>query len=210
MNTPLINNSDQGNENNVCDCLHEFLINQDLSELTKNHRKTKNQAITISIKCVYPDPSNPESMNQVIGSQTCNSTDKVEYVVKKFLDTYTEIPKNRKYYLGYDELLFREGTLADCGITHGKSVELYAPGKNAAAYHNEGLTLILWALIPFIIGFAALIFAITAEGIENDFQALFLFIGFLLDIPSIIIIGIGLILLPTCPMPCYFVGTQWI
>lgn len=189
--------------------LQDFLIQADLSSLTKTIKKSSQESITIFIKCVYPNPSNPGEMIQVIGSQTCNSSQKVQSVVDAFLKTHPEIPKNREYYLGYDQLLFREGTLRECGITHGKSVDLYAPGKNAASDHNEGLCLIVWSIIPITIGLAALIFSITSTNVSNDFQALFLFIGLLLVIPSSLLIVIGLILIPKCPMPCYFVGTKW-
>ncbi|KAK8894396.1 hypothetical protein M9Y10_022831 [Tritrichomonas musculus] len=201
----LIENTDE----NFDYPLQDFLIQDDLSSLTKTIKKSSNESITIFIKCVYPNPSNPGEMIQVTGSQTCNSSQKVQYVVDAFLKSYPEIPKNREYYLGYDQLLFREGTLRECGITHGKSVELYAPGKNAAAYHNEGLSMIVWSIIPFVIGIAALLFSITATKVRNDFQALFLFLGLLLVIPSTLIIVIGLILIPKCNMPCYFVGTKW-
>ena len=108
------------------------------------------------------------------------------------------------------QLLFREGTVAECGISHGKSVELIAPGKNAAAYHNQGLTMIIYSLIPLVIGLAALIFSMTTgNNVSNSDQALFLFIGLILTIPSIIIIAIGLVLIPECPMPCYFNGQEW-
>ncbi|OHT13183.1 hypothetical protein TRFO_16735 [Tritrichomonas foetus] len=199
----------QGGDEELDNPLQAFLIQEDLSGLTKGSKKSSSETITIYIKCVYPNPLKPGEMIQILGSQTCNSSDKVESVAKKFLETYPEIPQNKEYYLGYDQLLFREGTLHECGITHGKSVDLYAPGKNAAAYHNEGLSMIIWALIPFAIGFACLLFSITSSQIDTNYQALFLFVGLLLDIPSTLILIIGFILLPTCPMPCYFIGTEW-
>ena len=191
--------------------LGDFLIHDDLSGIAKSSKKSSSQTITINIKCVYPDPSRPGHMITMVKSVTCNSSDKVESVVKKFLETYPEIPQiDKKYYLGYDQLLFREGTLRECGITHGKSVELYAPGKNSAAYHNEGLSMIIWSIIPFIIGLACLLFSITSStSVDSNFQALFLFLGLLLDIPSLLFIVLGFILIPKCPMPCYFVGTTW-
>jgi hypothetical protein len=172
------------------------------------------EEITIWVKCVFPNQERPGEMQQVIRSLRCKATEKVEEIVKKALDNMTEIPQgpNKKYYLGYDQLLFREGTLAECGITHGKSVELYAPGKNAAAYHNEGLRLVLWALFPLIIGLACFAFAVLSNsqiGDSNSFKALFLFLGFVLLIPSTVIIIMGLIQIPDCPMPCYFSGTEW-
>lgn len=204
MNESLLGNQDSSS------MLDPFLIQADLSSLTKTIKKSSSETITIYIKCVYPSLSHPGEMIQVLGSQTCNSSQKVQSVVDTFLKTHPEIPKNREYYLGYDQLLFREGTLRECGITHGKSVDLYAPGKNAAANHNEGLSFIVWSIIPFTIGFAALLFSITTTKTDNDFQALFLFLGLLLVIPSSLMIVIGFILIPECPMPCYFVGTKWV
>ena len=106
--------------------------------------------------------------------------------------------------------MFKDGTIEECGISHGKFVELIAPGKNAAAYHNQGLTMILWCLIPLVFGIAAILFSMTTGAhVENTYQALFLFLGLTFTIPSVVGLFIGLILIPECPMPCYFNGTEW-
>lgn len=187
----------------------DLLIKDNLSDLTNTSKKTTSETISINVKCVYPDPQNPGEMIQKVGSVTAKATDSVTTVVETFKGTFPDIP-NKTYYLGYDQLLFREGKLAECGITQGKSVELYAPGKNAAAYHNEGLSLVVWSLIPFVIGLASLLFSITTgDSVDNDYQAMFLFLGLVLLIPSCLCIVMGLILIPECPMPCYFNGTEW-
>jgi hypothetical protein len=152
-------------------------------------------------------------MIQIIRSKTCSATDRVDAVVNEFLASAPDIPTDqKKYYLGYDQLLFREGTLAECGITHGKAVELYAPGKNAAAYHNEGLKFAVWSLLPLVIGIACFLFSVTAGNVgeeANDYHALFLFLGLLLVIPASLMLVLGLVLIPECEMPCYFSGREW-
>ncbi|KAH0787487.1 hypothetical protein GPJ56_008682 [Histomonas meleagridis] len=188
--------------------LQEFLFTEDLVGLTQPTKKHTNQIITIKIKCVYPDPQNPGEMLQRIGTKTCSASDKVEKVAKDFLDTYPDIPQDKEYYLGYNQLLFRSGTLQECGITQGKSVDLFAPGKNAAAYHNEGLKFITWAIIPLVIGLSALFYTFSAD-VSNEYQALALFVGLIFTIPSFICIIIGSTLIPGCHMPCYFTGTEW-
>ena len=100
--------------------------------------------------------------------------------------------------------------MQECGISHGKTVELIAPGKNAAAYHNQGLTLIIWSLVPLIFGLASVIFSMTTGTyVQNTYQALFLFLGLICLIPSMVGIIIGLILIPESNMPCYVNGTEW-
>jgi hypothetical protein len=171
------------------------------------------ELITIYIKCVFPDPQDPSAMRRIVRSKSCNATDRVDVVVSDFLSSAPDIPTdNRRYYLGYDQLLFREGTLADCGIVHGKAVELYAPGKNAAVNHNEGLGFITCSIIPIVLGVAALIFSILSTrsaANSGSWQAMFLFLGFLLLVPSATVLVLGLILIPECPMPCYFSGSHW-
>jgi len=186
-----------------------FLYQEDISYINDFNKKSKARKITVNVKCVYPDPEKPGEMIQRVGSIQCDSSKPVDQVCKDFMDTYKDIP-NKTYYLGYDQLLFREGTLAECGITHGKSVELIAPGKNAAAYHNEGLSLVIWSILPFIFGLAAILFSMTTGAyVDNSYQALFLFIGLVFMIPSALCAIVGLILIPECPMPCYFNGTEW-
>jgi hypothetical protein len=194
--------------------LARFLIQDDLAALITTPKRPAAEEITISVNCVCPLPDRPGEMCRIKRSMRCKASEKIEETVRKALENMPEIPQapNRKYYLGYEQLLFREGTLAECGIGHEKSVELYAPGKNAAAYHNQGLSFVLWSLIPLILGIAALGFAVTsnsAQGDANDFEALFLFLGLLLVIPAAMVFVLGLILIPVCPMPCYFSGTEW-
>jgi hypothetical protein len=194
------------------DSLSNWLLDQELSSLKTTIKKTTAEAITIYIKCVFPDAQDPGRTCQISRSQTCNSTDAVSSVVNTFLASEPLIPQGKQYYLGYDQLLFRDGTLAECGITHGKSVELYAPGKNAAAYHNEGLAFILWGIIPFVIGVACFVFPVTAKlnGDDGDaFSAFFIFLGFVFLIPSILVLTLGLILIPECSTSCYVSGTAW-
>jgi hypothetical protein len=144
--------------------LDPFLITDDISSLTSGALKQKSQTITIYIKCVFADPQSPDRLVQIIRSKTCSASDRVNTVVSEFLTSAPEIPtRNKKYYLGYDQLLFREGTLSDCGITHGKAVELYSPGKSAAAYHNEGLLFIVWSLLPLVIGITCFLFFVCRQ-----------------------------------------------
>jgi hypothetical protein len=194
------------------DWLSNWLLEDELSSLKTSVKKPMAETITIYIKCVFPDPQHPSQMCQISRSQTRRSTDTVSIVVAEFLASEPAMPQDPRYYLGYDELLFREGTLAECGITHGKSVELYAPGKNAAAYHNEGLSFILWGIIPFVIGVACFVFPLSVKlnGDDGDaFSALFIFLGFVVLIPAIIVLTLGFILIPECPTPCYVSGTAW-
>jgi hypothetical protein len=114
--------------------------------------------------------------------------------------------------MGYDQLLFRDGTLTECGITHGKAVEIYAPGRNSATYHNEGLQFIVMSFLPFLIGLACFLFSVTSQSSEGeaaDWRAFFLFLGVLLLVPSALIFVIGMVLVPECSTPCYFSGTSW-
>ena len=188
----------------------DFLLSDDLSSLTQATKVTTSEKITINVKCVYPDPQNPGEMIQKVGSFTHKVSDSVDVVVDNFQKNFPGELPNTTYYLGYDQLLFREGKLGECGITQGKSVELYAPGKNAASYHNEGIKLIVWSIIPLVIGLASILFSITTgESVANDYQAMFLFLGLILLIPSILCIVMGFILVPECNMPCYFNGTEW-
>lgn len=190
--------------------LANFLLRDDNVVNLTRIKKRPPEHITIHVKCTYEDPQHPGQMIRRIGSISCDASDKVNKVVTDFLDTYKDIPSNKTYYLGYNQLLFREGTIKECGITHGKSVELYAPGKNASSYHNEGLAIIAWSLIPLVFGIASLLYSFTSSSeIDCDYQAMFLFLGLLLTIPSILCLTLGLILIPGCPMPCYFNGTEW-
>jgi hypothetical protein len=203
-----------GSDSHDDDALLRFLIQDDLATLITTPKRPAAEEITISVKCVCPVPDRPGEMRQVKRSIRCKASEKVDDAVRKALENMPEVPQspNRKYYLGYEQLLFREGTLADCGIGHEKSVELYAPGKNAAAYHNEGLSFVLWSLIPLVLGVACLGVSATSNSGQidaNDFKALFLFLGFLLVIPGGMVLILGLILIPVCPMPCYFNGTEW-
>ena len=193
--------------------LDPFLLDEDLSSLTTGTKRISSEAITIYIKCVFPDPRNPGQMTQKVASKICNANDRVEYVVESFLDSYSDIPRNRTYYMGYDNLLFRTGTLRECGITHRKSVELYAPGKNHASYNNQGLLFMVWSSIPAIFGIACILFAMFSQDSEvadiSEYQAFFLFLGFIVLTPSALIFILGMILVPGCQMPCYFSGTEW-
>jgi hypothetical protein len=193
--------------------LSRWFLEDNLASLTSVTKKQVSEGITIYIKCVFPDPANPGNMLQISRSQGCKSDDRVDSVVANFLQQEPDIPRQGKtYYLGYDQLLFREGTLADCGIIHGKSVELYSPGKTAAAYHNEGAAFVLWSLVPLVVGIACFLFTVTFKGStedSNSYNGLFLFLAFLLLIPSAVVLTLGLILIPECPMPCYFSGTEW-
>jgi hypothetical protein len=194
--------------------LTRFLIDDDLSHLTNANRKQSAETITIYIKCVFPDAENPGEMIQIVRSKTCSASDRVGTVVSEFLSSTPDIPtQNKKYYLGYDQLLFREGTLNECGITHGKAVELYSPGKHSAAYHNEGIKFIVWSLLPLVIGIACFLFSVTsindATPDANDYQAMFLFLGLLLMIPGSLVLILGLVLIPECSTPCYFTGVEW-
>jgi hypothetical protein len=194
------------------DSLSNWLLDEELSSLKTTIKKAAAETITIYIKFVFPDPQDQSRMCQISRSKTCSSTDVVSNVVNSFLSSEQISAPGKQYYLGYDQLLFREGTLAECGITHGKSVELYAPGKNAVAYHNEGLAFILWGIIPFVIGIACFAFPVTAKlnGDDGDaFSAFFLFLGLVFLIPSILILTLGLILIPECPTSCYVSGTVW-
>jgi hypothetical protein len=192
--------------------LSRWLLGETLATLTSGVKKQAAEGITIYVKCVFPDPANPGHMCQLSRSLGCRSDDAVDLIVSRFLAQEPTIPKGKAYYLGYDQLLFREGTLDDCGITHGKSVELYAPGKTAAAYHNEGAAFVLWSLLPIVFGLASLLFSVASvrEAVDtSDYNAMFLFIGLLLLIPGVVVLALGLILIPECPMPCYFSGTDW-
>ena len=177
-----------------------------IEEMSKTKKARK---IKVNVKCVYPDTDNPGGLITKTGSVSIECNKPVSQIGKEFLATFPDIP-DQTYYIGYDQLLFREGTITECGITHGKLVELIAPGKNAAAYHNQGLSLIIWSIVPFLFGLAALIFSMTSNAaIESEYQALFLFLGLTFLIPSFITAIIGMILIPECPMPCYFNGSEW-
>ena len=189
---------------------NDFVLEPELSKLTASQKLSTSEKITINVKCVFPDPQNPGNMIQKVGSFTHPVNTPVTTVVEKFRENFPNELPNATYYLGYDQLLFREGKLGECGITQGKTVELYAPGKNAASYHNEGIKLIVWSIIPLVIGLASLLFSITtAELVSNDYQAMFLFLGLILLIPSTLCIVMGFILVPECNTPCYFNGTEW-
>jgi hypothetical protein len=196
------------------DPFSRFLLREELTVLTTTPKKNLTEEITIWVKCVFPVPEHPGEMGQITRSLRCKASEKVEETVKRALENMPDVPQSpgKKYYLGFDQLLFREGTLTECGITHNKTVELYAPGKNAAVYHNEGLTFVLWALIPILLGITCFVFAVMSNSERpeaNNFKALFLFLGMLLLIPSASVLILGLILIPECPMPCYFGGTEW-
>lgn len=189
--------------------LSNYVYAEDLSYIDGLNKKNKPKKISINIKCVYPDPQNPGELKQQTGSISTETNKKVTQLCNEFRETYKDIP-NKTYYLGYDQLLFRDGTIEQCGITHGKTVELIAPNKNAAVYHNEGLSLLIWSLLPMVFGLAAIIFSMTTDSfVDSSYQALFLFIGLIFLIPSVLCGIVGLILIPECPMPCYFSGTEW-
>ena len=188
--------------------LQKYLFREDTSFIEEMTKVTKARTIKVNVKCVYPDPEHPGELIPKSGSVSIDCNKPVSQIGKEFLTTYSDVP-NLTYYIGYDQLLFREGTLTECGITHGKLVELIAPGKNAAAYHNEGLALIIWSIIPFIFGLSCLIFSMISGSIDNSYQALFLFLGLIFIIPSFLTALIGMVLIPECPMPCYFNGTDW-
>jgi hypothetical protein len=193
--------------------LDHFSISEEIAALATIPKRLMSESMTIYIKCCFPDPQDPSTMRQVVRSKSCHATDRVDAVVSEFLSAAPEIPTdNRRYYLGYDQLLFREGSLADCGIVHGKAVELYAPGKNAAVNHNEGLGFVVCSIIPIILGVTALMFSILSARHAVDsasWQAMFLFLGFLLLVPGGTVLVLGLILIPECSMPCYFSGSHW-
>ncbi|EAY19039.1 hypothetical protein TVAG_247180 [Trichomonas vaginalis G3] len=202
------NESPPAQENSNCP-LERYLFEENLDYVKDLNLKNNAAKISVHVKCVYPDPENPGELIPRSGSLSLSAGKPIGQISKDFLATYPEIP-NKTYYVSYDQLLFREGTLAQCGITHGKSVELIAPGKNHAAYHNEGLTLIVTSLLPFIFGLASVIFSMTCgANVDTSFKALFLFLGFLFLIPAVLVGVIGMILIPECPMPCYFNGTEW-
>ena len=191
--------------------LSKYQYNGDTSFIEEMTKAKRSRKIKVNVKCVYPDTDNPGGLITKTGSVSIDSTKPVSQIGKEFLQTFPEIPE-LTYYIGYDQLLFREGSLTECGITHGKLVELIAPGKNAAAYHNQGLSLIIWSILPFIFGLAALIFSMTSSSsstVDSESQALFLFLGLIFMIPSFITAIIGMVLIPECPMPCYFNGTEW-
>ena len=194
------------------DYLKDFALRDYLYKdeaLQENDKKVKPKKITIYVNCIFQDPENEGVLKGIPGSISCEANKPVGHVCKDFMETFKGIP-NKTYYLGYDSLLFREGTLEECGITHGKTVEMISPGKNSSAYHNEGLSLIFYSIVPLVLGLSAVIFSVsTMSVVSYDYQALFLFVGMLLFVPSLICIIIGLILIPDCPMPCYFSGTDW-
>lgn len=197
------------NNSNANYPLADYLFDENLDYVKDLNTKNSANKISVHVKCVYPDPENPGELIPKSGSLSIAAGKPISQISKEFLTTYPEIP-NKTYYVSYDQLLFREGTLAQCGITHGKSVELIAPGKNHAAYHNEGLNFLVFSLLPFIIGVASIVFSMTSgSSVGNTYQALFLFLGLLFLIPSVLIGVIGMILIPECPMPCYFNGTEW-
>jgi hypothetical protein len=190
--------------------LNGYLYQEDLSFLSDIGKLGRSKKISINVKCVYPDPEKPGQLIPRSGSLAIDCNKPVSTIPKEFLQTYPDIP-NQHYYVGYEQLLFREGTLQDCGITHGKMVEMISPGKNAPAYHNQGLALILWSIIPLIFGVSALIFSMMKGSTDNtEVKALYLLIGLLFLIPSILVLVIGMILIPQCPTPCYFNGNSWV
>lgn len=190
--------------------LNDFLLEEeDLKDLFKRTKNPINRQISIEIRCVYPDPQNPDQLKQITRTKKCNSKDKVDDVTKAFLNDETGIPQDKQYYMGYDQLLFKDGTLQECGITQGKTVDLYAQGKNNSIFHNEGLTLVLWSIIPLLFGISLLAFSVIAQNIEETFKSFCLFFGMILLIPSLIVLFIGLVLIPECGMPCYFTGSSW-
>lgn len=177
--------------------------------LQENDKKVNPKRITIYVNCIYPDPDNEGVLKGIPGSISCEANKPVAHVCKDFMETFKGIP-NKTYYLSYDSLLFREGTLEECGITHGKTVEMVSPGNNSSIYHNEGLNLIIISIVPLILGLTAIIFSLTATSVVSDnYKALFQFIGIILTIPSLICVIIGLVLIPDCPIPCYFSGSDW-
>jgi hypothetical protein len=187
-------------------------LDMEAASLSVDYSKSAGDDIRIYIKCIVPDPADPRRMKSIVRSHFCKSTATVASIVEAFQKDEPSVPGGKQYYLGYDQILFREGTLAECGITHDRLVELYAPGKNATAYHNEGLSFVLGSVIPLVIGLACLVFSVTSttdvEG-AHEYSGMFLFVGFLLCIPSVLILILGFILMPDCPMPCYFTGTEW-
>ncbi|EAX91155.1 hypothetical protein TVAG_497960 [Trichomonas vaginalis G3] len=189
--------------------LRSYVYQENLDYVKDLNFKTNASKISVLVKCVYPDPENPEQIISKHGSLSISSGKPISQICKEFLATYPEIP-NKAYYVSYDQLLFREGTIAQCGITHGKSVELIAPGKNHAANHNEGLFLLVVSFLPFIIGIATIALSMSSEtSISTHWKAFFLFLGFLFIIPATLTGIVGMILIPECPMPCYFRGTEW-
>jgi hypothetical protein len=133
-------------------------------------------------------------------------------VTSFFTEENIDRPKGVEYYLGCDHLLFREGSLADCGISDGRSVALYPMGKSAAANRREGIWFLFGGLLPLLIGLTCVIFAVSSSSEVSDaksYNGLFLFVGILLLIPGAVAFSVGLILIPECPMPCYFSGTDW-
>ncbi|KAH0789460.1 EF hand family protein [Histomonas meleagridis] len=157
---------------------------------------------------------NPMNPHETIMKNTSNirniNIKDIPQNVYRILEVISRYVKSRReYYLGYNQLLFRFGTLDECGITQDKCIELYSPKKNAHVNHNEGVKCITWSIIPLVVGIASLIYTFTTTNVSNQYQALAMLIGLACVLPSLLCIFLGLILLPDFNMPCYFTGSQW-
>lgn len=145
----------------------------------------------LHVKCKVVDPENRRRIMEVRGNVRATADEDLHVIENRFLEQNPRV-QTRDFYVKHNNLLFNAGTIKDCGIEEGDTVELYSIDDTKTAYQNEGYTCVFYGLLFFMIGLILFITAWVYDfGESIAARALFSTSGFIVIISAGLPVMVG-------------------
>ncbi|KAH0785367.1 hypothetical protein GPJ56_010778 [Histomonas meleagridis] len=185
--------------------IYESLIQQNIENF--GGEPIISTSLTLNIKASVPDRLHTGKRIQTFSKLVVEQNISIRKLVVMFQRTNPE-------YIGYDFVvkynnrLFQNGTLRECGITNKSTVELISLTSEKADLKNQGFILGYWSLVPLML---AISFFVGSLGGKFDItiRGIFFIIGCVIGVPSFVCFVIGISEIFPDKFGVSFVGDIW-
>ncbi|KAJ5071822.1 hypothetical protein M0811_09982 [Anaeramoeba ignava] len=165
-------------------------------------------SFNINVRCITVNPKNKYRTIELRDIIRVSPDDDISIISQEFMAAHPEI-QTTGYFVLHRSLLFKTGTISSCRIEEGDEVELFNSQDQRAKYSNEGFSCIFWSSLAVMLGLILFITSWSYEFNENiSAQGTLAMIGFVILIPSVIILTIGICQTNLCGESS-FSGESW-
>ncbi|KAJ3442555.1 hypothetical protein M0813_16795 [Anaeramoeba flamelloides] len=163
---------------------------------------------TLHVRCVTINPKKKQKTIEIKGNIRIQDTDDITRIEEEFLKLHPEI-LTRDFFVLHKNLLFKTGTIKECGIEEGSNVELYNAVDRTISNANEGYTCIFWSSMFLILGLILFVSAWSYDfGEDVVGRALLSVFGFVISLSSLIVFTMGICQAKICGHSS-FSGHKW-
>lgn len=187
---------------------HSVRMNDIIKQITipapveSHNADVTNTKINIAVECHLADPTKPGKKihNKIfMNVKLSDGIDKVLADWKKlnpvFQDkkTYNSNEEKAKFelYVKYNNRIFQNGTVKQCGIVHRSTVEIISLKFNKEKQINQGFRLAFWSIVPLMLATSFIIAGLTGR-YDNVLRGAYILLGTIFGIPGLLCMIIGL------------------